>query len=156
MGQLNPAEIETLLRTAVIGRIGCTEGRIVYIVPISYVYDGEYVYCHTHEGQKIDILRKNPFACFEVENLGDLANWQTVVAHGEFEELTDPDQRLAALEKLHQRRLPIIISQTTKLVDEWPFSSNQLADIKGVTFRIRLYTKSGRFEKAYRQTEVFF
>ena len=69
MGELTSEEIENLLHTSVLGRIGCSEGKLIYVVPISFVYDGTYVYCHTHEGFKIEILRKNPNLCFEVELL---------------------------------------------------------------------------------------
>jgi hypothetical protein len=156
MGQLNAEEIETLLRKSVLGRIGCGDGKLIYIVPISFVYDGAYVYCHTHEGFKIDMLRKNPSVCFEVELLENMANWQTVIAHGDFEELTDPQLRLDALQKLHDRKLPFITSQTTRLTEEWPFASESLSQLKGVTFRIRLTSKTGRFEKAHEITDVFF
>ena len=118
------------------------------MIPISYVYDGQYVYCHTHEGLKIDILRKNPTVCFEVEIIENLANWQTVIAHGVFEELTDPALRMDALQKLYDRRLPAITSQTTKLKEEWPFGAESLGQIEGIALRIRLDSKTGRFEKA--------
>ncbi len=156
MGQLNAEEIETLLHKSVLGRIGCSDGRLIYVVPISFVYDGAYVYCHTHEGLKTDILRKNPSVCFEVEKLENLANWQTVIAHGDFEELTDPILRLEALQKLNDRRLPFITSQTTRLTEEWPFASESLGQLKGVTFRIRLNSKTGRFEKTHQFADVFF
>jgi nitroimidazol reductase NimA-like FMN-containing flavoprotein (pyridoxamine 5'-phosphate oxidase superfamily) len=156
IGQLNTDDIETLLRRSVLGRIGYGDGKRIYIVPISYIYDGGYIYCYTHEGLKTAILRKNTSVCFEVEQLENLANWQTVVAHGDFEELTDPLLRLDALQKLNARRLPFITSQTTRLTDEWPFASETLDKLPGVTFRIRLTGKTGRFEKATQLAEVFF
>lgn len=155
MGQLTTDEIENLLRTSVIGRIGCSDGNLIYVVPISYVYDSNFVYGYTHEGLKTTILRKNPAVCFEVERLDNLANWQTVIAHGTFEELTDPALRQDALQKLAARKLPIITSQTTRLTPEWPFASEALIQLKGVAFRIRLQSKSGRFEKADQLAETF-
>ena len=156
MGQLATGEIESLLHTSVLGRIGCSDGKLIYVVPISFVYDGTYVYCHTHEGLKIEILRNNPSLCFEVEQLKDLANWQTVITHGTFEELTDPALRLDALQQLYARKLPVITSQTTRLTDEWPFMAKELGQLEGVTFRIRLLAKSGRFEKTNQLADTFF
>jgi nitroimidazol reductase NimA-like FMN-containing flavoprotein (pyridoxamine 5'-phosphate oxidase superfamily) len=156
MGELTSEEIENLLHTAVLGRIGCSDGKLIYVVPITFVYDGTYVYCHTHEGHKIEILRKNPSLCFEVELLKDLANWQTVITHGIFEELTDPTQRLDALQKLHARKLPIITSQTTRLTAEWPFMAKELGLLEGVNFRIRLDSKTGRFEKTSQLADTYF
>jgi nitroimidazol reductase NimA-like FMN-containing flavoprotein (pyridoxamine 5'-phosphate oxidase superfamily) len=156
MGELTTDEIENLLHTTVLGRIGCSDGQLIYVVPISFVYDGTYVYCHTHEGLKTKMLRKNPGLCFEVELLKDLANWQTVITHGIFEELTDAALRLDALQKLNARKLPVITSQTTRLTTEWPFASEALGQLEGVTFRIRLHSKTGRFEKINQLADTFF
>jgi nitroimidazol reductase NimA-like FMN-containing flavoprotein (pyridoxamine 5'-phosphate oxidase superfamily) len=156
MGQLNNDEIESLLHQSVLGRIAFGDGKRIYIVPISYAYDNGYIYCHTHEGEKTAILRKNTAVCFEVERLENLANWQTVIAHGDFQELTDPALRLDALQKLDARRLPFITSQTTRLTEDSPFASDALNQLPGVTFRIALNSKTGRFEKAGRPVEAFF
>lgn len=149
-------EIEKLLRKEVVGRLGCSDGKMVYVVPISYVYDGEYVYCHTHEGLKVTIMRQHPTVCFEVDRLQNMGNWQSVVAHGQFEELTDAELRNPALQKLHQRVLPVVSSETTHLSPDWPFAPAELSKIEGVTFRIRLKEKSGRFERSHTFFQSFF
>lgn len=149
-------EIEKLLSKEVVGHIGCSNGEMVYVVPISYTYDGEYVYCHTHEGLKVQIMRQHPRVCFEVDRLNNMANWQSVVAHGNFEELTDPALRNDALKKLHERVLPMVSSETTHLSPDWPFPPLELAKIEGVTFRIRLEDKSGRFERNHTLLQSFF
>jgi nitroimidazol reductase NimA-like FMN-containing flavoprotein (pyridoxamine 5'-phosphate oxidase superfamily) len=155
MGQLTTQEIENLLQASILGRIGYSDGNRIYVVPISFVYDGSFIYGYTHEGFKTSILRKSPSVCFEIESLENLANWQTVIAHGTFEELTDPALRLDALQKLHARKLPFLTSQTTRLTAEWPFASEALSQLKGVTFRIRLEGKTGRFEKADSLADTF-
>ena len=140
-------EIEKLLTKEVVGRIGYSDGHMVYVVPISYAYDGEYIYCHTHEGLKVDIMRKNPRVCFEVDHLQNMANWQSVLAHGMFEELKDEALRSDALQRLHGRVLPLVSSETTHLSRDWPFAPADFSKIAGVTFRIRLEERTGRFEK---------
>ena len=156
LGKLTSPEIEKLLRREVVGRLGCSDGKLVYVVPISYHYDGEYVYCHTHEGQKIDIMRKHPVICFEVDRMQNMANWQSVIAHGRFEELTDLALRSQALQKLHERILPVISSETTHLSPDWPFTPAELNKIQGVTFRLRLEEKTGRFERSPHVATTFF
>lgn len=47
IGKLDQSEIETLLRSEVIGRIGCHAEGQIYIVPVAYVYDGKSIYGHT-------------------------------------------------------------------------------------------------------------
>jgi len=156
LGKLTMPEIEKLLTEEVVGRIGCTDGHMVYVVPISYAYDGEYIYCHTHEGLKVDIMRQNPTVCFEVDRLQNMANWQSVVAHGRFEELVDETLRNDALQRLHGRVLPLVSSETTHLSKDWPFQPTELCKIQGVTFRIRLEGKTGRFEKSPAPALTFF
>jgi uncharacterized protein len=146
-GTLNNEEIETLLHTQIIGRIGCHFDNTTYIVPISYVYDGEFVYALTREGLKINIMRQNRHVCFEVEDIPDLGNWKTVICWGEYEQLPNKAERHEALLLLHDRRLPNVTSATTKLSPTWPFRPNDIDAIKGVVFRIRISKKTGKYEK---------
>ena len=96
-----------------------------YIVPISYAYDGEFVYALTREGLKINIMRQNRQICFEVEDIPDLGNWKSVICLGEFEELPNKTERHQALILLHDRHLPHVTSATTKLSSTWPFRPSQ-------------------------------
>lgn len=144
--KLDEQQIEAFLHSHVVGRIGCHANGITYVVPISYAYDGGFIYCHTREGMKIEIMRKNPSVCFQVDELKDIANWKSVIAQGTFEELTDPADREAGLKKLIDRILPLVTSQTMHLSPEWPFPPDHINGIKGLVFRIRLHNKTGRFE----------
>jgi nitroimidazol reductase NimA-like FMN-containing flavoprotein (pyridoxamine 5'-phosphate oxidase superfamily) len=146
-GELDHLEIEGILHNQVLGRIGCHAENITYIVPISYAYENGFIYAITREGMKINIMRQNPQVCFEVEQIPDLANWQSVICWGEFEELADHPQRHQALQILHDRQLPNVTSQTTKLSSSWPFMPDDCDKIKGVVFRIRLTKKTGKYEK---------
>jgi len=68
LGELNEVQIEDVLGQAVIGRIGCISDGRPYVVPVSQV-------------------------CFEVESVEDLQNWQSVIATGVFEDLSEQEQR---------------------------------------------------------------
>jgi uncharacterized protein len=146
LGTLNTTQIEEVLHSEVIGRIGCHNDGTTYIVPISYGYDGTYIYARSTPGMKIDIMRKNPKICFEVEALKDMGNWQTVILWGEFEEITNTDDRKAALQFLLQRQLPIVTSEMVKFTPNWPFKPNDLNSIDGVVYKINITKKTGRFE----------
>ena len=146
-GTLNTEEIENILHTQILGRIGCHIDNTTYVVPISSAYDGEFVYALTREGLKINIMRQNRFVCFEVEHIPDLGNWQSVICWGEYEELPNRAERHEALVFLHDRQLPNVTSETTKLSPTWPFKPENIDSIKGVVFRIRLSKKTGKFEK---------
>ncbi len=149
IGQLSSTEIESLLQTQIIGRIGCSNNDSMYVVPISYAYDGKYIYCHSYQGKKIDLMRKNPKVCFQVDEMKDMANWKSVIVWGDFEELTDKEEIKKALKVLLERRLPVISSITTHLGKAWPFSVedvNTLNNIPGIVFRISLKERTGKFE----------
>src|ERR1700687_4768012 len=115
IGKLNDTETEGILKCQVVGRIGCHADGLTYVVPVSYAYDGKDIYVHTFEGMKLKMMRKNPHVCFEADVLKDMANWQSVIAWGEYEELTEPDKRIKALQILLNRKLPLLSSITTHL-----------------------------------------
>ena len=148
IGKLNPDDVETLVKQQLVGRIGCHAKDVTYVVPISFAYDGAYIYGHTFEGMKVDMMRKNPKVCFQVDDTTDLANWQSAVLWGEFEELAEGPERMLALHKLTERRLPLISSETMHLTSQWPFRDEDVSKISGIVFRIRVTEKTGRFEKS--------
>ena len=115
-------------------------------MPISYAYDGEYIYAHTFEGMKLNLMRKNPEVCFEVDDMHDMANWKSVISWGIFEPITEVSDRNKALRILTDRTLPLISSETTHLSPQWPFPANDADHITGIVFRIRLMEKTGRYE----------
>lgn len=148
MGLLKTDEIEELLSQQVVGRIGCCENGIPYILPISYVYDGKALYFHTYEGRKVQIMRHNPQVCFQADMMSSMADWQSVIVWGNYEEVKTKEEREAALKLLVARSLPMISSVTTHLGKHWPFIPEKLnEDIPGIVFKIHITEKTGRFEK---------
>ena len=146
IGKLTEEQIEKLLHASLIGRIGCHSDGHTYVVPISYAYDGDYIYAHTGEGMKLQMMRSNPNVCFEVDDIRDLSHWSSVIGWGQFRELTGTEERNRALKALLNRHLPIVTSGTTQLGDSWPFVPNDLEEIPGIVFQIQLSKKTGRFE----------
>lgn len=147
-GELNTAETDQLLRRQLIGRIGCHDNDTTYVVPVSYAYDGTYVYVHTYEGKKMDMMRKNPSICFQVDDTRSFASWQSAVCWGQFEELSTEEQKREAQKILNARILPMLTSETMQLSELWPFPAGDDENLKGIYFRIRLTEKTGRFEKS--------
>ena len=145
LGKLEDTEIEELLAQQIIGRIGCHANGITYIVPISYTYDGEYIYGRSFDGLKIEMMRKNPQVCFQVDSMANMANWKSVIAWGTFKELTEPAERNDAIQKLFSRKIPGIPSKTMQLTGHWPFASTE--QIEGIIFCIRFFKKTGRYEQ---------
>jgi nitroimidazol reductase NimA-like FMN-containing flavoprotein (pyridoxamine 5'-phosphate oxidase superfamily) len=141
LGQLEPEQIEQLLITETIGRIGCHADGRTYVVPVTFAYDGERVIIHSAEGQKLKIMRANPEVCFEVEHVENLGNWQTVIAWGQFEELEDAEA-LGAMNLLVEKIRPQMASETMQPTRD-PTSRTAY---RPVLYGIRLLEKTGRFE----------
>ena len=159
IGHLSQVEIEDLLRNQVVGRLGCQEDDLIYIVPMSYAYDGDNIYCHSYEGKKVKLMRKNPKVCFQVDEMKDMANWKSVIVWGEFEELKDEDEKDQALKMLLERVLPLVSSVTTHLGETWPFSvanGAELNRIPGVVFRISPREKTGKYERTSKSPLMSF
>ena len=146
--KLESHEIEDVLKHQLIGRIGCHANDLTYVVPISYAYDGTYIYGHTYEGMKITMMRENPNVCFEVDIMETMADWKSVICWGRFEEITNTEERKAGIQILLNRVLPIISSETLHITPHWPFPPGDLNHVTGIIYRIHLTKKTGRFEKS--------
>jgi nitroimidazol reductase NimA-like FMN-containing flavoprotein (pyridoxamine 5'-phosphate oxidase superfamily) len=145
-GEMKDTEIKEMLGKHFIGRIGCHAKGKTYVVPISYAFDGKYVYCHTHEGMKLNMMRENPNVCFEVDSMENKTIWKSIIAWGRFEEISNLHERSNALKILMGRAYPFI-SKKMQLGAHWPFLPDDLDNIKGVVFRISVDEKTGRFEE---------
>jgi nitroimidazol reductase NimA-like FMN-containing flavoprotein (pyridoxamine 5'-phosphate oxidase superfamily) len=148
LGELNRSQIDDILGSQAVGRIGCHAGGRTYVVPITYVYDGtSSVYFHSNEGLKIRMMRANPSICFEVDVVFDLANWQSVIAWGQFEELTG-EAAVRGLELVMQGLLPFITGETTTPSHGLP-SSPHLEKLRTEVLvgRLTLTEITGRFER---------
>jgi nitroimidazol reductase NimA-like FMN-containing flavoprotein (pyridoxamine 5'-phosphate oxidase superfamily) len=143
MGNLGVDEIEDVLRSEIIGRIGCIADGWPYIVPVTYVYDGgEFVFAHAAEGEKVAAMRKNPQVCFEVEQIQSTANWRTVIARGRFEELPrDAEER--AMDLLAGKFAWTAPGSPSR--ERREDVHRRAGIVRSVLFRIRLLEKSGRF-----------
>ena len=146
--ELNDIQIENLLKEELIGRIGCHSAETMYVVPVNYVYDGTNIYCHSAKGMKIDMMRENPQVCFEVDKMKDITNWESVIAWGRFEEITDVDEKQQVLQKLVDRITPYIIDDSVTrehgFVDE---ESDVGTTVELIIYKIIVARKTGRFEK---------
>src|SRR5437016_957226 len=118
IGDLSENRIEQVLRTEAVGRIGSHAGERTYVVPISYVYHEGSVYGNSGPGMKIEMMRANPLVCFEVEHIDDLANWQSVILWGTYEELEDEEAE-KAMNLLVGRLTPLISEKGGHLPHPW-------------------------------------
>lgn len=144
LGKLSPEQIELLLKSEMIGRIGCYAENKIYVVPVTYAYADGYIYAHSANGMKIKMMRENPEVCFEIDSMQDMGNWQSVIAWGRFEELIVPETKMAGMKLLVDRFMPIMTSETARPHETSPHGTGAQ---EAVVFRIKLREKTGRYEK---------
>lgn len=148
LGELNTTMLEELLKTQLLGRIGCHADGVTYIIPVHYAYEPPYIYARSADGLKISMMRKNPLVCFEVDHVADFFRWESAVCWGVFEEITDDEESARVMQTLNDRIEPYL----SKAEDAHP--SHGIADRASdigttkelILYRIRLTTKTGRFE----------
>jgi len=134
IGTMTLDEIERTLGRSRLGRLGCSANDRPYVVPITFAYFDGYVYGYSALGRKIRMMREQPYVCFEVEEIDGPSSWRSVIAEGEYEEVSDNSTRRAALARLG--------------LDEENLVPRTLSVNGGaVVFRLRLNSKSGRFER---------
>ncbi len=147
LGKLEPAQVEQVLSSGVVGRIGCQADGRVYVVPITYAYVDGAIYGHSGEGLKLQMMRKNPRVCFEVDQMDNLANWRSVIAWGRFEQL-EGAAAMDGMRRLMERFAPLMTSETS--TPTHGMREVHRADTAGhpaFVYRIVLEEKTGRFEK---------
>jgi len=141
LGELTLEEIDGVLRSEAIGRIGCYAFGRPYVVPITYAFDGVAVYGHSREGLKLRMMRSHPTVCFEVDRFESVSSWRSVIALGTFSELESSEAEIAM--ELLRRRLAPLVPSATSVPDGRLHSSG----LPWSVFRILLGERTGRFER---------
>jgi len=109
------AEIIKIIEQCEVCRLGLSDDNIPYIIPMNYGYkyqEGKLtLYFHgAKEGKKLDIIAKNPKACFEVDCSHELVtaeeawnytmNYESVIGNGEISICTDKSEIAEGLQLL--------------------------------------------------------
>ena len=108
----DPVEIKRILDTARIVHIGLVDDGMPYVLPMNYGYEmtdrGITLYMHgATKGYKLDVIRKNPICCFEMECSvtpfeGKVAcqygtAYESVMGRGKIEILENPEEKIHGL-----------------------------------------------------------
>jgi nitroimidazol reductase NimA-like FMN-containing flavoprotein (pyridoxamine 5'-phosphate oxidase superfamily) len=129
---LTEQECRELLARNHVGRIAYQIKDYVNIVPLGYVYHGDWLACRTQEGSKVSVLRQSPYVAFEVDEVEGLFDWKSVVVQGSWYEEDRPtsgrEETLAALRAV----APSVLTPD----DPTPF--------RDILFRIHIREISGR------------
>ena len=140
---LSAAQIDRVLRSELVGRLGCHVDGKTYVVPVVYAYDGSSLYIHSDGGLKLRMLRANPAVCFEVDHVEHLTNWESVIAWGQFEELHGEDAKRAE-QLLIERLTPFFTDPIHQPPPSTKSSNAQPLAQRAVVYRIVLAERTGR------------
>ncbi len=127
----DPAEIRKIIESCMVLHLGLVDEGLPYIVPMNYGFefiDGQLVlYIHgAKKGYKLDVMRKNPVCCFEMEcNVQPFEGkvpcqygtvYESVMGRGTVEILEDPEEKIHAMKVLMKTQTGKDFDFTEKLV----------------------------------------
>jgi len=111
------AEIEAVIAQAQVCRMAMCDGDRPYVVPLCFGYADRVFYFHcAAEGRKLDVLKRNPHVCLELEAGVSLKagvkacdwgmNYRSVIAFGRAERVDAPEAKRRALDLIMARYAP--------------------------------------------------
>ena len=137
MTNLTRPEMEALLRRHNVGRIAFTDGRRVDVEPIGYVYDDGAIYGRAAPGTRMTALRGRPWVAFEVDEIRDAFDWESVVAKGTVY-IVEPGQSMPMREHYEQALRAVRSVMPDALTDRDPVPT------RTILFRVQIDDMQGR------------
>jgi nitroimidazol reductase NimA-like FMN-containing flavoprotein (pyridoxamine 5'-phosphate oxidase superfamily) len=144
----DPSLIRATLEEALVCRVAMVDGDRPYLLPFSFVVEGDNLYIHSAAyGRKLDVLRKNPHVCVEVDT--DVAvvpakatcdvgmRFRSVLGFGKVSFVEDPAEKARVL------RL-FILKYTPKGSTEMPVREIALTVVLRVAIERLTGKRSGR------------
>lgn len=131
-------EMKQIFNEAKVCRIGMSDGKRPYIVPMNFGYKNNTIYFHSaSSGKKIDLLKQNPDICFEIDipaavvKAEEACSWtmgyRSLMGEGEAVFIEGTENKYKALN---------IIMEHYSENNKWDFDSKMLESI--VVFKIEI------------------
>lgn len=147
---LNTTEGLKVLKENYTGRLAFIAQGRPYVLPITYFYDetNNTIISYTGNGHKLNAMRLNNSVSLQVDKIESANNWQSVLIHGVFEELSGSDARY----QLHQFATGVknIIEEREKkdvhFISE--FSSKISSGEIPIVYRLRIMEVTGKFRSS--------
>ena len=133
--KMSEDETRALLRAGRLGRLGCVAEGYPYVVPVNYVFDGEFVFSHSLPGHKIDAMRAFPRVCLQVDEAQSETRWKSALAFGTFEELDDRAER--------DRAMGLLLSLFPRLTPVESLIATDAGAPRPVVYRVRVERVTG-------------
>jgi nitroimidazol reductase NimA-like FMN-containing flavoprotein (pyridoxamine 5'-phosphate oxidase superfamily) len=142
---LSQKKSTALLANNYIGSLGYIDKESPFIVPITYFFDGKNtIIMYSSEGHKTNAMRKNNRVSLLVSEIKNIDNWDSVLVHGVFEELSGNDAKRSLHEFAAGIKDLILRKEEEKLHFIGEFSSKIYKDEIPVVFKITLDEITGK------------
>ncbi|HEY5687651.1 MAG TPA: pyridoxamine 5'-phosphate oxidase family protein [Yeosuana sp.] len=151
---LEPSECIKILKQNYIGHLAYIFQNRPFVIPITYFYEqkSHTIIGYSSEGHKTKALRILSNASIEVSEIESVNNWQSVLAHGKYEELNGSQAKsylhifsdgIKDIIKQKEEKNPQCISD---------FSSKIYDEEVPIVFRINLDEITGKQRKHFNST----
>jgi hypothetical protein len=136
------AEIEAIIQSATICRIGMLGQQYPYIVPVNFGYFQKEIFCHSaNQGLKLDLIEANPNVCLEIDTAIEIVknekacNWGTkyksVIGFGKAIVIEEYEEKIIGLNAIMEKYSPGI---------EYRFDRKEVANIAIIKIKIESIT----------------
>ncbi|MBT8183889.1 MAG: pyridoxamine 5'-phosphate oxidase family protein [Eudoraea sp.] len=146
-GNLAADECLDLLSKNYIGRLAFISGTTPYITPITYYYDADNncIVSYSSEGHKVDAMRASHSVVLQVDEIRTIQEWQSVLVHGEYEELKGSTAKfyLHKFAQGVQETIALKEGSGPKFISD--FSSRLTQTSIPIVYRISITEVSGKF-----------
>jgi nitroimidazol reductase NimA-like FMN-containing flavoprotein (pyridoxamine 5'-phosphate oxidase superfamily) len=115
----DPVKVRAILAEALCCRVAMVDGDRPYLLPFSFVLDGDALYVHSADhGRKLRVLRDNPNVCFEVDAAVEVApakapcdvgmRFRSVIGTGVVSFVEDPAEKARVLRLFIEKYTPTL------------------------------------------------
>jgi hypothetical protein len=138
------AEIQAIMKEALVCRLGFSDEGTPYIVPMNFGLGERCLYLHcAREGRKLDIIRKNDKVCFEMDLLREIKQSPTACGWGARYESVIGFGRAVLVENPHEKRVAL-----DRIMEHYgapaPFSYAEETLAKTAIIRIDIESATGK------------
>ncbi len=141
-------ELEDILNLGTVCRLGLCRDNVPYVVPMCYGYSDGCLYFHSAgEGLKLEFIRSNRLACFEIETDVSVKpaeeafrwgmNYRSVIGYGNLEEIPGREDKLKAMN---------VLMKQYSGTDNWSISDQRIDNVLILKLRITEMTGKKSFK----------
>ena len=141
-------ELEDILNLGTVCRLGLCRDNVPYLVPMCYGYSDGCLYFHSAgEGLKLEFIRSNRLACFEIEldvsaaPAEEACNWgmnyRSVIGYGNLEEISGRDDKHKAMN---------VLMKQYSGTENWSISDQRIDNVLILKLRITEMTGKKSFK----------